>query len=178
MKCKISLIVAFNEKYYIGKDNKLMWNIKDDLQLFKNFTENKIVIMGKNTYDSIGCKPLKNRINVVLSKDMEWVGNLDVEPLLSGDLKIYDNIKMLINKLEELDETYEVFVIGGKTVYSQFLNRNLIDNLYISHIKDNQIGDVKFPYVDWKQWKVVDTKHFKDFVFKKYEKIRGENNMR
>ena len=122
MKCKISLIVAFNEKYYIGKDNKLMWNIKEDLQLFKKFTKDKIVIMGKNTYESIDCKPLKNRINVVLSKDMEWIGNLDVEPLLSGDLKIYDNIKLLINKLKELGVT-KIYEIGPGKVLSGLIKK-------------------------------------------------------
>lgn len=173
MRCKISLIVAFNEKYYIGKDNKLMWDIKEDLKLFKEFTENKIVIMGRNTYESIG-KVLPNRINVILSRDYDFIGNLDSEPLLSGDLKVYDNLRLLINKLEELDETYEVFIIGGRTLYSQFLNRDLVDNLYISHIKDNQIGDTKFPYIDWKKWNNVETKYFKDFTFKKYEKVKGE----
>lgn len=70
---KIKLIVAFDKKYNIGKNNKLLWNIKEDLQLFKQFTENQIVVMGRNTYDSIG-KPLPNRINIVLSNNVEWCG--------------------------------------------------------------------------------------------------------
>ena len=169
MKCKIKLIVAFDEKYNIGKDNKLLWNIKEDLQLFKKFTENQIVIMGKNTYNSIG-KPLPNRINVVLSNDVKWFENLEVEYILEGRLRVYGSFKELIDRLNGKESDREIFVLGGRTLYKQFLKRNLIDEMYISHIKGVYDGDVKFPYVDWKKWKVVESKIYNKFTFKKYKR--------
>ena len=96
MECKIKIIVALNEKYYIGKDNKLMWNIPEDLKLFKNKTENKIVVMGRKTYESIG-RLLPNRINVILSNDMEFIGNLNAEDIfLNNTLRVYTSMEKLI----------------------------------------------------------------------------------
>lgn len=161
MKCKIKLIVALNEKYYIGKDNKLMWNIPEDLQLFKNKTENKIVVMGRKTYESIG-KPLSNRFNVVLSSTtIEYKDNLNS----------FNDIENLIKWLEELPKGEEVFIIGGKTLYQQFLDKDLVDEMYISHIYNSQKGDVRFPFIDWKQWEIVKKKKYDKFVFKKYKKL-------
>ena len=172
MNCKIKLIVAFDEKYYIGKDNKLPWNIKEDLKLFKDKTKGKIVVMGRNTYDSLNCEPLKDRINIVLSNDPEWVGNLDASHIfIDNSLRIYNSFDKLIEKLEELDKEQEVFIIGGKSIYKQFLDRDLVDELYISHIYGNHKGDTKFSFVDWKKWKVVKKRKYEKFIFKKYKKV-------
>ena len=169
MKCKIKLIVAFDEKYNIGKDNKLLWNIKEDLQLFKKFTENKIVVMGKNTYESIG-KPLSNRINVLLSNDVNYIGNIDFKYVRDGVLRIYTSFNMLKSRLKDLSENDEVFVIGGRQVYTQFLRADLIDEMYISHVKGVYDGDIKFPYVEWKNWKEIkeEKKNSDRFTFKRY----------
>lgn len=171
MECKIKIIVALNEKYYIGKDNKLMWNIPEDLQLFKNKTENKIVVMGRKTYESIG-KPLPNRMNVVLSDDFDFIGNLNAEDIfVNNTLRVYTSMEKLIEKLEELPKGNEVFIIGGRTLYQQFLDRGLVDEMYISHIYNSQKGDVKFPFINWKQWEVVKKRKYDKFVFKKYKKV-------
>nr|DAN63615.1 MAG TPA: DHFR protein [Herelleviridae sp.] len=167
---KIKLIVAFDKKYNIGKDNKLLWNIKEDLQLFKQLTENQIVVMGRNTYDSIG-KPLPNRINVVLSNNVEWFGNLEVEDILEGRLRVYGSFNELVNRLRNKTSDKEIFVIGGREMYKQFLRADLVDEMYISHIKGVYDGDIKFPYVDWKNWKVVENKVYDRFTFKKYKKV-------
>lgn len=167
---KIKLIVAFDKKYNIGKNNKLLWNIKEDLQLFKQFTENQIVVMGRNTYDSIG-KPLPNRINVVLSNNVEWFENLEVEDILEGRLRVYGSFNELVNRLKNKTSDKEIFVIGGREMYKQFLRADLVDEMYISHIKGTYDGDIKFPYVDWKKWKIVESKVYDKFIFKKYKKV-------
>ena len=170
MECKIKIIVALNEKYYIGKDNKLMWNIPEDLQLFKNKTENKIVVMGRKTYESIG-RLLPNRINVILSNDMEFIGNLNAEDIfIHNTLRVYTSMEKLIEKLEELPKGKEVFILGGRTLYQQFLDRGLVDEMYISHIYNSQKGDVRFPFINWKQWDIVKKKKYDKFIFKKYKK--------
>lgn len=164
MKCKIKLIVAFDEKYYIGKDNKLLWNIPEDLQLFKNKTKGKIVIMGRNTYESIG-KPLKDRYNIILSSSKEF------KETFNNNVKVFNGINKLVEWLDDLDTNDEVFIIGGKSIYKQFLDMDLIDEMYISHIGGNYKGDIKFPKVDWKKWKVVKRKIYDKFIFKKYKKV-------
>lgn len=164
MKCKIKLIVAFDEKYFIGKDNKLLWNIPEDLQLFKNKTKGKIIIMGRNTYESIG-KPLKDRYNIILSSNKEF------KEIFNDNVKVFNDMDKLVEWLKDLDKNDEVFIIGGKSIYKQFLDMDLVDEMYISHIGGNYKGDIKFPKVDWKKWKVVKRKIYDKFIFKKYKKI-------
>ena len=148
-----------------------MWNIPEDLKLFKNKTENKIVVMGRKTYESIG-RLLPNRINVILSNDVEFIGNLNAEDIfIHNTLRVYTSMEKLIEKLEELPKGKEVFILGGRTLYQQFLDRGLVDEMYISHIYNSQKGDVRFPFINWKQWDIVKKKKYDKFVFKKYKKI-------
>ena len=98
MKATINLIVAYDKNYYIGKDNKLLWNIPDDLKKFKETTTGKIVVMGRKTYESIG-RVLPNRINVVLSDNEEFIGTLPVKNIfLENNLRVYNSFDTLIEK--------------------------------------------------------------------------------
>ena len=171
MEATINLIVAYDKNYYIGKDNKLLWNIPDDLKKFKETTTGKIVVMGRKTYESIG-RVLPNRINVVLSDNEEFIGTLPVKNIfLENNLRVYNSFDTLIEKLKELSEDEEVFIIGGRSIYKQFIDKDLIDYLYISEIKKSYEGDVKFPFVDFKKYSLIHKKDYKEFVFKKYKKI-------
>ena len=171
MNCKIKLIVAMSDNYIIGNNNKLLWDIKEDMKLFKETTKNSIVVMGRKTYESIG-KPLENRINVILTKDHEFVGTLNAEDIfITNNLRIYNSFNQLYKKLNELSENDTVFVIGGRQLYKQFLDKSLIDEMYISHIYNSQKGDVRFPFINWKQWDIVKKKKYDKFIFKKYKKI-------
>ena len=170
MEATINLIVAYDKNYYIGKDNKLLWNIPDDLKKFKETTTGKIVVMGRKTYESIG-RVLPNRINVVLSDNEEFIGTLPVKNIfLENNLSVYNSFDTLIEKLKELSEGEEVFIIGGRSIYKQFIDKDLIDYLYISEIKKSYEGDVKFPFVDFKKYSLIHKKDYKEFIFKKYKK--------
>jgi len=129
----INLIVATSINYGIGYDNKMCWNIPDELKHFKNITTTVIdankkncVIMGKNTWLSIPKSPLKDRINIIISvNDYDYlsktIGSEEVIVLKSiNDALLYINIHENIEK---------AFVIGGAQLYNDFL-----DN-YIEHIK-------------------------------------------
>jgi len=129
----INLIVATSINYGIGYDNKMCWNIPDELKHFKNITTTVIdankkncVIMGKNTWLSIPKSPLKDRINIIISvNDYDYlsktIGSEEVIVLKSiNDALLYININENIEK---------AFVIGGAQLYNDFL-----DN-YIEHIK-------------------------------------------
>lgn len=133
MPPKIYIVAAICKGLGIGKDNKLPWHIKEDLINFKNLTENKNVIMGRKTYDSIG-KPLANRNNIILSRGSTTIG-----------IDYYNNIVMLNNKDNSsiLEDNQEYYVIGGAEIYKLFLN--YCDKLYITYIDKNYECDTLFP---------------------------------
>ncbi len=152
-----SLIAAIANNFVIGNDNDIPWRIKEDWKLFKDTTQNTIVIMGKGTWNSLPKRPLPDRINIVLDRD---------GCSLNGAIVC----NSLINAFAKAEEFgLDIFVIGGANVYSQ-----TIDNakyLYISHIKGDYQGNVFFPKFDVNKYKVVEEKKFDDFIFKKYQKI-------
>lgn len=126
----INLIVARSSNNVIGNDNKLLWNFKLDMQHFIELTRNNSVIMGRKTYESIG-KPLKNRKNIVLTNSKQI-----------KDVVCVNNIEDAIKEAN----VGEIFIIGGSNVYEQFLNKNLINKIYITEIHDEYEGDSYFTF--------------------------------
>jgi dihydrofolate reductase len=127
----ISLIVAYdNETRAIGKENKLLFDIPDDLKRFKELTTGSAVIMGRETFLSIG-KPLPNRLNVVLSKNKFYLDSLEMK---------YDNsILITATSLEEAIkktrlQKQSIFIIGGASIYKQAIQSKIVDNYYLTLI--------------------------------------------
>ena len=87
----VSALVAMNGNRLIGVNNELPWKLKDDLEHFKNYSMHKPIIMGKNTYESIG-RPLPNRINIVVSSTMKSSKDLTVCKTLDQALQIARDI--------------------------------------------------------------------------------------
>ena len=141
----INIIAAVGKNLELGLDNKLIWNIPEDLQYFKQMTTNKTVVMGRKTYESIG-RPLPNRNNVVLTRK---------------DIKI-DGINTIKNYEEVLSMNDEVFIIGGESIYELFLP--YADNLYLTEIDGSHEADTYFPYFDKELYDVL-TKD-KDYTLK------------
>ena len=101
----INIIAAVGKNLELGKNNRLIWSIKEDLKYFKEKTTGKVVVMGENTYNSIG-KALPIRNNIVLSYDKKQIKDVTV-----------------INDYKEvfcLDEK-EIFIIGGASIYKLFI---------------------------------------------------------
>lgn len=137
----ISLIAAIGKNYELGKDNKLIWNLKNDMKFFKNTTLNHTVVMGYNTYLSIG-RPLPLRRNVVLVHDKKLLND--------SNLVVYDDINELIKK-EFQDNNEEKFVIGGASLYKYFYN--YADRMYLTLIESTcNEADSFFPEIDEKDW--------------------------
>jgi dihydrofolate reductase len=160
---EISIIAAVGENGEIGYQNKLLWNIKEDMKWFRYHTMNKPVIMGRATYDSIG-KPLKGRLNVVLSRDE------DLALKLYPDVLVANNIEKI---LHELRNEKEVMVIGGQQVYSQFLSH--ASRLYLTEVNKGFTADTFFPAYDPDDWFECFTKDGEevvgfDYTFKVYKK--------
>lgn len=132
---KISMIAAVADNGVIGKDNKLPWNIKEDLRRFKQFTEGKAIVMGRNTWVSIGCKPLQGRRNVILSSSLTKVKGAEV---FSSLPKAFDELKSGGEK--------EVVIIGGPSVYAEALPTADVICLTRVHTSIEK-GDAFFPFV-------------------------------
>ena len=158
-----SIIVAIGKNNEIGKNNKLLWHIPEDLKKFKEITLGKTVIMGKNTYESIG-KSLPDRHNIVLSKNSKLFSNNCNEKL-----EICDDFFEIVEKYKNSDE--EVFIIGGSQVYKKSLELGIVEKLYISHIdfSDNE-ADSYFPEIDCSMWKKVEKEEYAGWKFCIYKK--------
>jgi dihydrofolate reductase len=143
---KMNLIVAVDNDFGIGLDNKLLYNISADMEFFKKKTLGKVVIMGDKTLFSLpGSKPLKNRTNIVLSSDK----NLKVENAI-----VLNNLQDLLNHIK-LYTSDDVFVIGGAFVYKELLP--YCKYAYITKIDAVRTANKYFPNIDkLKNWKVVE----------------------
>jgi dihydrofolate reductase len=142
----ISIIVAIAKNYAIGKNNDLLWHIPEDLKRFKQITTGHKIIMGKKTYLSLPFRPLKNRENIVITDNPADV--------FEGCTVIF-SIAEAINKCSQGEEN---FIIGGASVYKQFLP--LTDRLYLTWVNKDFDGDVFFPEIDFEQWEIVSQEDF------------------
>lgn len=129
---RLSMIVAVDESRAIGKDNRLLWHIPEDLKHFKELTAGHTVIMGENTYHSIG-RPLPNRTNIVVT--------LNQALTLDGALVVHSLDEAL--EVARHKEPQEIFVIGGASIYKQFLPR--IERLYLTLVSGTHEADTFFP---------------------------------
>ncbi|HLF33726.1 MAG TPA: dihydrofolate reductase [Cyclobacteriaceae bacterium] len=136
-----SVIVAVSENGVIGSGNQLPWKLSDDLMHFKSLTMGKFIIMGRNTFLSIG-RPLKGRTNIVLTRNnsLEIAGVLTMHSL--GQALEYAE-----GKNQE-----EVFIIGGADIYRQAVM--IVDKIYYTRVAAHIRGNVYFPDLNWSEWKV------------------------
>ncbi len=138
----ISIIVAVASNNAIGMNNELLWHIPDDMKRFKKLTLGHCLIMGKNTWYSLPRRPLPGRTNIVLT---------DVPcECLDDCITAYS----LEDALDKCEEGKEVFIIGGGSVYRQFLDR--ADRMYITHVHKDFDADTFFPDIDPEVWEVMD----------------------
>ncbi|MCL2860878.1 MAG: dihydrofolate reductase [Firmicutes bacterium] len=130
-------IVAVDEKFGIGCEGDLLYSIPLDMQYFKDKTMGKVVVMGYATLLSLpNSKPLKNRTNIVLTKNKE----LKIEGVI-----VCHSIDELLEELKKYNKE-DVFVIGGGQVYSQLLPYS--HKAYITKIKGSKFADTYIPNID------------------------------
>lgn len=143
---QISIIVAIAKNWAIGKDNQLLWHISRDLQRFKRITLGHQVIMGKNTYESLPFRPLKNRTNVVITDNPDEI--------FEGCITVY-SVNEALNLCNDKEES---FIIGGGSVYRQFLPHT--NKLYLTLIHKEFEADTFFPEVDLSNWKLLEREDY------------------
>ena len=128
----ISIIAVIDKNKGLAKDGNLLVCLSEDLQYFKEITSGHVVIMGRNTYQSIG-KALPNRINIILSKDPEFKAKNCV---------VFENLDKAL-EFAKIKEQEEIFFIGGGEIYKQVLP--LADKLYLTIIDAEYEADTWFP---------------------------------
>ena len=137
----ISIIAAIGRNRELGKNNKLLWHIPEDLKRFKKLTQGHAVIMGRKTFESLG-KPLPNRINIIITRDKSY----EVKPFDISKHRIY-----IVHSLEEAikiinggGSSEEIFIIGGGQIYQQALP--IAQKLYLTIVDvDRPDADTYFP---------------------------------
>lgn len=155
-----TLIAAIGENNELGKNNDLIWHLPADLKRFKQVTTGHYIIMGRNTYESIG-KPLPNRTTVIISKQKDYIAKGCI---------VTDSLEKAIKIAKEDDNA---FIIGGAQIYKQAIN--LVDVIDICEVHATFDADVYFPEVDNNIWHEIsrdkfysDEKHEYDYSFVKY----------
>lgn len=138
----LSIIVAIANENVIGKDNKLIWHLPEDLKRFKEITSGHTIIMGRKTFESLG-RVLPNRKHIILCNDMQM--NIENE-----NVEIVNDISKL-DKYINTDE--ECFVIGGATIYKLLMP--YASKMYITKINESFEGDVYFPEIKSAEWEEV-----------------------
>ena len=138
----LSTIVAIANNNVIGKDNKLIWHLPEDLKRFKQITTGKNIIMGRKTFESLG-RVLPNRKHIILCNDME----MDID---NENVEILDDISKLDKYINSGEEN---FVIGGATIYKLLMP--YVNKLYITKINHDFEGDVYFQEIKETEWKEI-----------------------
>jgi len=142
----ISIIVAIAENWAIGKNNDLLWHIPEDMKRFRRITTGHTILMGRRTYLSLPFRPLRNRENVVITDDPAEA--------FEGCTMVY-SIKEAMEKCKTGEEN---FIIGGASVYEQFLP--FTDRLYITWVHKEFEGDVYFPVTNLNEWTILSREDF------------------
>lgn len=152
------IICAMGKNNEIGKDNKLLWNIPEDLKKFKKLTTGHTILMGRKTFESIG-RPLPNRKNIVVSS--QYINGIETITLDSES----------ISKLKKMSEKEDIFIIGGGQIYKFFLDNDLVDEMYLSFVdfEDSQ-ADTYFPQINYNKWEEFYNEYNKKFIFTMFKK--------
>ena len=162
----MNIIVAADKNWAIGKNNKLLVSIPQDMKFFRETTTGKVVVMGRKTLESFpGGQPLKKRVNIVLTSDKNYHVN---------GADIVHSIDALIEELKKYPAE-DIYVIGGESIYRQLLP--YCDKAYVTKIEHAYDADTFFPNLDedpqWRMTKTSDEQTYFDleYEFTIYERL-------
>lgn len=159
----VTLIAAASENNIIGKDNKLIWRLSDDLKHFKELTKGHFVIMGRKTFESMP-KALPNRTNVIITRKTDYKAENAIV------------VNSLEKALKVAESDNQPFVIGGGEIYK--LSMEIADRIELTRVHTSIEGDTSFPEINLEKWQEVknekrlkNEKNEYDFSFLRYDKI-------
>ena len=170
---RVSLIAAVAANGVIGKDNDLIWTLRDDMAFFKRTTKGHHVIMGRKNWESIPerFRPLPGRPNVVLSRDASYSAN---------GAQTCASLEVALDVARAAGEE-EAFIIGGAQIYGLALELGVVDRMYLTHVDKAFDGDTWFPDFELDQWKsqpmfsyIADDRNEAAFTVHRYDRIPVE----
>jgi dihydrofolate reductase len=161
----ITVIAAIASNNALGKDNDLIWHLPADLKRFKKVTTGHYILMGRNTFESIG-RPLPNRTTIIITRNKNY----------------FKEGCLIANSLEQAIEmakpAAQIFIIGGAQIYKETIAKDIAVQLDITLVHHRFEADVFFPEIDTKMWEEVaredykaDEKNEYDYSFVSYQKI-------
>jgi dihydrofolate reductase len=155
----ITLVVAASENNAIGLNNQLLWHLPKDMRFFKNTTWGMPILMGRKTFESMGSKPLPGRLNIIITRNKNWVNeNVMVVATMEEAIALANKFKY-----------QELFVIGGGEIYNMALP--LANKIWLTRVHCTLEGDTFFPALasDWEKISLAsnaaDAKHIYSFDF-------------
>ncbi len=135
------MIWAMGRNGVVGKDNGMPWHLPRDMAFFKQQTLGKTIVMGRKTWESFGGKPLKDRLNIIMTRDKEYTAQ--------GAQVIHS-----IEEALDYANNQELMIIGGAQIYEKWLP--YADRLLVTRIEEDFAGDTVFPDVDWSEWNITE----------------------
>ena len=138
------IISAVAKNGVIGRSNgEMPWHVKEEFQHFKNTTLGFPILMGRKSFDTLG-KPLKGRLNVVITNNSEYKVPFE-------EVKIFHSLQKAVDYFDSLNQD-KIFIIGGGQIYKQAIS--FADEMIISTMDFEAEGDVLFPQFDESKWKI------------------------
>ena len=147
---KFKIIACINQKRVLGNEGKLLYHIGNDLANFKRMTVGNVIIMGRKTFESLpNNEPLKDRVNIIITNNEEYGVNAEFK-----NVYIVHSVKDAVELCDAFFGDKEVFVIGGESIYRQFMEENLVDEMRLTIVNDDADGDAVFPEYNEDEWYV------------------------
>ena len=160
----ITIIAAIAKNNALGKNNDLIWHLPADLKRFKKITIGHHILMGRNTFESIG-KPLPNRTTIIITRNENYTKD---GCLIANSLE---------EAIEMAQEDKQIFILGGAQIYKYAIENDLVNALDITLVHHEFEADAFFPEIDDSIWEcvkredfVADEKNKFDYSFIRYEK--------
>ena len=144
----ISAIAAMSSNRVIGRDGDLPWHLPRDMKFFKNTTIGHHVIMGRSNFASMKYMPLRNRVNIVLTRDPFFITSSAI---------VMHSIEEALAFCHKAGET-EAFIIGGGQIYQQSLP--FVEKIYLTEVINEVSGDTYFPELDMNEWVLASSEYF------------------
>jgi dihydrofolate reductase len=151
----VSIIAAVSDNGVIGRDNDLPWHLPADLKRFKSVTTGHPMIMGRRTWESIGCRPLPGRPTTVITRDLGY---------RADRAQVAHSLAQAIELVPV--EVDEVFIAGGEAIYRMALS--VADRMYLTRIHAEFDGDTRFPDFETDQWQVIAEERFEPDAKNRY----------
>ena len=143
----ITIIAAIGNNNELGKGNDLIWYLPADLKRFKKRTTGHPIIMGRNTFESIG-KPLPNRRTIIITRNTSY------------QKEGCEVVHSLEDAIELITSQEDAFIIGGAQIYKEAMEKNVVDQLDITKVHQDFDADVFFPAIDSMVWEEVSRENF------------------